>query len=243
MKKIIRKWYEKIGFPEKYNPEFEKILETETLFEETIDEYNIECKNGRKNFLMFLYFLEDLEKKYREKGIPEEIFLATARDMVYWTNVWSDIKGELWQEEILWLKFHLSFRLFTLGRVQFCMSRFKKDYPEYGIKAGDGVVDIHIPAMGPLDISECEKSIKAAGEFFEKYFPEFKYKFYSCNSWLLDETLSEFLKADSNILKFQKLFKIIETQKSYGLLGFVFKWDTRIENLRNYEATSNSHKR
>ena len=61
----------------------------------------------------------------------------------------------------------------------------------------------------------------------------------SCDSWLLDENLSDYLSADSNIIKFASLFDRISREESSSIIKYLFKWDTTPENLI-YEAPTSS---
>ncbi len=235
IKAVIKKWYAYLRFPKKYDEQFKNILETEEIDETiTAENYDISEKNGRKNLLMNLYFLEELEKKYIEKGIPKAIFDDTFSDIVRWTKVWSDLKGELWLEEQHWLKLHFSFKLFKIGRLQFYMSNADNDFPDLGIKSDMPMLDVHIPRTGPLDPYECEKSFDMAKAFFGKFFPEFEYEHFKCFSWLLDKTLLQFLKPDSNIAKFQQMFTVIQSFDTQSFLGFVFRWNITAEDLPDF---------
>ena len=56
-KNIIEKWYKRIGFPSSYDNEFYKALdEYEINTELKIEDYDLKCEDGKKNFLYFLYF-------------------------------------------------------------------------------------------------------------------------------------------------------------------------------------------
>ncbi|MBQ2881672.1 MAG: hypothetical protein IJE40_05340, partial [Clostridia bacterium] len=73
---IIEKWYKKIGFPRHYDKEFYEALKTITVDTSIcVEEYNLKETDGKKNFLYFLYFCEDLERRYKEKGIGEDILM------------------------------------------------------------------------------------------------------------------------------------------------------------------------
>ena len=78
---------------------------------------------------------------------------------------------------------------------------------------------------------ECEESFNLSKEFFKKYFPEFDYKCYFCHSWLLDPTLRELLKPDSNIIKFQNRFDIIDPHESTAGIKLIFDANTDYENV------------
>ena len=236
-KKIIEKWYKQLGFAPEYDREFYELLgHTDIDPTQTAESYCTGVHDGGEALLMQLYFLEAAKKQYAERGIPDEIFYDTMHDIVRWTDTCHELTGRLCQSELLWLRLHLTLRLFKLGRLQFCMQEFDKAYPDFGIKSGDRFLDVHIPAEGPLDIGECEKSFRAAIEFFAKFFPEFEYKYFSCFSWLLDETLLKYIKPDSNIIRFGRLFVPIDRVAADDILKYTFSRAATRENLDGYTA-------
>jgi len=233
VKEIIKNWYDRLQLPEEYRYEFNKAL-AKTPVSDAIEigTYDLEETDGKRNLLSCLFLCESLKERYAEKGIDEKILLDTLSDIGVWLDVWSEIKGELYLSELPWLQHHLSMRLFRLGRLQFLMTQCRKDYPEYGLKSGDPVIEVHVPASGALTVESCEESIAMAREFFAKYFPEFNYRYFVCRSWLLDSTLRDFLPEDSNILQFQKMFVTVDCEPSNSILRFVFKWNTNARNLK-----------
>ncbi len=237
-KEIVLKWYNKLCFPKHYDEDFYRILESYEIDKTlTIDNYDLNSKDGKKNFLFFLYFCEETERIYKEKGISTEILLDTLADIPRWLDIWSGLKGELYLGELDWLSYHLKAKLFKLGRLQFCFSN-SYEFPKIGVKKGDAVVDTHIPAAGPLDIKECQKSFDFAREFFAKYFPEKEWKVFTCHSWLLGEDLKELLNENSNILKFQKLFTIDSQHETDSILSYTFRWKIKREEINDVEVSS-----
>ena len=238
VEKIIKKWYETLEFSKEFDEEFYSYLESIKIS----DSININTykpgKNGKRDLLSFLYMCEDLKDKYKEMKIPESILIDTLKDIERWTNTWSDIKGKLYLGECSWLSRHLSMKLFKLGRLQFCMGQAEENIEKFGVLKGDNILEVHIPECGPLLIEECEKSIKMAREFFEEFFPDFKYKCFTCHSWLLDENLKEIIKPESNILKFQSLFEKICDEESDAILKYVFNWNTTRRKLKKEVALS-----
>ncbi|MBR3594122.1 MAG: amidohydrolase family protein [Clostridia bacterium] len=229
---VAEKWYKKLGFPSRFDKEFRKALsETPVSDAVTVEDFKSGTE-GKRNLITALWLCEELAEKYRQKGIAEEVLLDTLSDLVIWTETWSDIKGELYLGENEWLARHLGMRLVKLGRLQYCMAESEHDIEKYGIKKGDAVLEVHIPAVGPLSADECVSSLAAAKPFFAKYFPDFEYSVRTCHSWLLDPTLSEVLKEGSNILKFQELFDIVHTEKADDIIRYVFPWDTDRHNIR-----------
>ena len=237
-KEIIKKWYQKLGFSKKYDEEFYEAVENIKISDAiSIEDYDTNSKDGKRNLLSYLFMCEELEKRYRKKGIDESILIDTLKDIPIWTNIWSGLKGELWLEELPWLKRHLEMRLFKLGRLQFCMAKAEHDIGDK-ISDGENMVEIYIPECGPLDVEECRKSIKMAKEFFEKFYPEYDFKYFTCHTWLLDKTLKELLRENSNILKFQELFDVVSDDKSDAILGYVFRWKADRDDIKTMPSSS-----
>ena len=236
-KTVIRKWYDKLGFPSLYDGQFADALDripiSDTLTPETFDWSG---EDGQQNLLSVLYMCEGLSRRYAQLGIPEEILMDTLADVVRWLDVWSDIKGQMYLGEMGWLRWHFLMKIFKLGRLQFLIGYAKRDIPERGVQTGDPILDIHIPNAGPLTPEECDRSLKMALEFFPKYFPEHIFTVFTCYSWLLDDTLKGFLPESSNILRFQNRFTPVARTCSDALLGFVFGWQTTREQLQNRPA-------
>ena len=237
-KNIIKKWYDALSFSKKYDEEFGKALEAAEISDTVnIDDYDLNSTDGKRNLLSFLFMCEALEKRYIEKGIDRSILMDTLKDLTIWTDTWSDLKGRLYLGELTWVNRHMDMKLFKLGRLQFCMGKAEKNI-EGKMTEGENVIEIHIPEGEPLDVDECRRSIKRAAEFFKKYFPEFEYTHFTTHTWLLDKTLKEILKPESNILKFQQLFEVVSEDKSDAILGYVFKWKTTREDVKKCDCTS-----
>lgn len=238
VKTVIEKWYKKLDFSPVYDAEFYEILNDVKIPDTvSIDNYNLDCKDGKRNFLSVLYMCERLEDFYKRHSLPEDVLLDTLGDIKVWTRTWSNVKGCLYLGQLGWLCLHLSGKLFKLGRLQFCMDSFPVDLPEYGLKKGDDVVAIHIPKGGKLDIDECKKSMKLAKEFFEKYF-DYSFEYFTCHSWLLDDTLKKYLPEKSNIVLFGNQFEKISSEKDDAILRYVFAWNTNSENISDAPCNS-----
>jgi hypothetical protein len=244
VKNTVKKWYYRLDFPSNMDKDFERLLyDTELNDALTIGSYDTKEKDGGKNLLYFLFFCERLSQKYKEKGISDEILLATLSDIVTWTKTWSELKGTLYLGELEWLKHHLQMRLFKLGRLQFCIADSKFDIPEKGLLRGTPVIEVHIPEGEPLSEDSCVASLDMARDFFERYFPDVRYSLFTCHSWLLDSSLSEFLSRDSNILKFADLFKIVRQDPSDAIFGYLFRWGVKREEIKDITPSSSFAKK
>ncbi len=147
----------------------------------------------------------EARSRYREKGIPDSIFLDTMSDI----KIWCENAGNKGIKNYGWLKNHLRLELFRLGRLQFQLYECKNrtlNYKRLPFSYGERVIYVHIPQGERLDREKCLESFRTAEEFFKRYFPEYKYKWYFCESWLLYEGNKEFMTKDSNILAFASIF-------------------------------------
>lgn len=146
-------------------------------------------------------------KKYKAKNIPDPVFYDTLSDIGIWCRD-DDNKG---LKNYLWIQHHVAFELFKIGRLQFEILKCSNptlNYSKLPFKRGDTVINIHIPACGKLDINECKKSLYDAVSFFKTYFPELKWEYFLCESWLVYGNNDKFMDKNSNILNFTKLFTV-----------------------------------
>lgn len=67
----------------------------------------------------------------------------------------------------------------------------------------DPVLGVHIAKGLPLDVKECAAAYAMARDFFRIYFPETRFRGFTCASWLLDPVLAKILEPTSNIWQFQ----------------------------------------
>ena len=236
---IIEKWYKKLAFPKEYDSAFYSALKKYHISDAIdISTYDLGETDGLRNLLSFLYMCEGLAKRYEEKGIPEEILLATLHDLVLWTDAWSEVKGETYLGELIWLAQTMRMRLFRLGSLEFMAGKAHADCEALGLKAGDPIVEIHIPSGADLSPEACRASMAQAVDFFAKYFPEYRFAHFTCHSWLLDPALDNLLPPTSNIIRFRDMFTPISADESDAALRYVFKWNTNRRNLRSAVAAS-----
>ncbi len=225
-KYIIKKWYEALGFPKEYDAEFYAILDSASLEGVDTAENYVYDKDTGKNLCAYLYFCEAVSEQYSKLGIGDEILMDTLSDIVVWTKIYYGMWGKVGFAEVNWIRRHLTFKLFKLGRLQFEISAAEADVSEYNTKAGDPILAVHIPGVGPLTKEDALVSFDKAREFFKEYFPAYEYKCFTCHSWLLDPTLKKYLRDGANILRFAELFTPIKSDVSDELLKYIFRRDT-----------------
>ncbi len=170
------------------------------------------------NLYLYLRLLEDTYKKYEERGIGRDIFIGTMRGFSSVCRL-PLARGEgfgLAQPgHRVWMRLLVDGELYKLGRLQFQMSVAQKDIETLAvsIKEGERCLNVHIPRYEPFEDDLCEESFARAREFFKKFYGMEKPVFL-CSSWLLYPWLSEVLPQDSNLVKFQKRFEIIDVAET-----------------------------
>ena len=148
----------------------------------------------------------EARERYRSAGIADSIFLDTMSDI----KIWCENNGNKGLKNSGWLKNHVSLELFRLGRLQFQIYPCKNKTLLYGklpFGYGEKLIYVHIPQGERLAREKCIDSFCMADEFFRRHFPDYSYKWYFCESWLLFDGNSDFMAQDSNILAFASLFE------------------------------------
>lgn len=230
---IIKRWCSRLPFSENYLAEINS-----WLADPAVDIPNNFSDNPQKNLLAALYRCDALEQEYQRRGIDTAVLLNTLEDIVRWVDIWYDLTGTVGLMETDWLSRHFDCRLFGLGRLQFCMGNSDHAIPAAGVSEGTPILEVHIPANGPMRFDDCVQSVALARRFFAAHFPEYPYRCFTCHSWLLDPTLKHFLKEGSNILQFQQLFQVVQNDASDAALKYIFHWNTTRESLPDCEAGS-----
>jgi hypothetical protein len=182
-----------------------------------------------KHFYVYAYLalLDDVLGYHAGRGIPQDVSWETLGDIGRKLDVDRQMRFQGWPVLQQWLTLHVRGGIYELGRLQH--------------QRGDGTVDLHIAESGPLTPAAVDASLARAREFFPRHFPEERYEWFACGSWLLDPQLAEYLPEDSNIVRFQRRFELDppreETDDEGGsgdedVLRFVFQTlDTQIDRL------------
>ncbi len=126
-------------------------------------------------------------------------------------RIWCENCNNAGLNNIDWLQNHIAFKLFRIGRLQFQFFTYENSEASDSLlpfSTGEKLVYIHIPQGEKLTQENCVQSIKSATLFFERHFPEYRYDYYFCESWLLYENNVCFMNERSNIVKFMSLFDI-----------------------------------
>ena len=167
----------------------------------------LEKHNHITRLAVILTLAVRVKDEYEKAGISEEIYYDTMSDI----KIWCMSNGNKGLKNYRWLKNHVSFELFRIGRLQFQLYESNNKtllYSKLPFSYGDKLIYIHIPEGEKLEKSKCLESLEKADEFFRTYFTDYCYKYYFCESWLLFEGNRNFMAKDSNIVAFMSLFKL-----------------------------------
>ena len=183
-------------------------------------------------FFVFSLFaaLDDVLAYHRSLGIPDKQSSAVLGDLGRHLRVFRrtfDIGGLHVQ---WWFRGHFTGLLYDFGRLQFNRGRYTVDpadarAADSPIEAGDFCLHCHIPESGPLLPAEVAASFARAQEFFARYYPDEPYTTAMCSSWLLDDQLADYLPADSNMVRFLRLWHLVGAPSpgDGAVLDFVFR--------------------
>lgn len=163
---------------------------------------------------------EDTLSRYRKKGIPDDIFYDTMHDITIWSNNCNRDFGLPGIENLNWIQNHLVPNIYRIGRLQYQFSEVyfptyvqAKELRRAPVRRKEPCINIHIPAGMPLDEAECTDSIEASKRFFGTFYPDYNYRYYFCESWLLDPQNHNVMQTGSNILKFAERFEIVSSHR------------------------------
>ena len=129
--------------------------------------------------------------------------------------------------QMVWGAYFMRCALVSIGRLEYeCGLKERHEY-DHLFGGETCYISIHIPpSENGLRDEEVDESVRLAVEHLEDYFPQTKgkKKVFLTRTWLLSPELGEMLKPDSNIMKFQNRFTLLETYpENSAFLSFVFK--------------------
>ncbi len=208
------------------------------------ENYLINLKNPYTGFMILIYKIVDLDVMYKEKELPEDVFLDTLSDLILRQKMYFKQYNQLGlsEEDMCWLKHIYYLNIFKLGALQYeianmsyleCPDDIGLDETKKRLPEGSPIFKIHIRRNVDLSEEEVDKSFDLSKQFFKTYYPEYEYLAYTCNSWMLYSKNSLLLSPQSNILNFSNRFELIcETQRKDMAIKYIFGRD--YENIEDY---------
>lgn len=178
---------------------------------------------GRYFYLaVLLACLPDVRRFHADHGVPDEVAWATLGDVGEKVGLHRRFHGVGGLDRQNWLTLHFRGVLYALGRLQFNLTEIPAG--TRGLTAGAPALGVHIPETGPMSPEACDESFRRAPGFFARHLGV-ECRFAICGSWLLDDQLAEYLPATSNIIRFQRRFRLIPdtSDGDADIIGFVFR--------------------
>lgn len=160
------------------------------------------------------------------RGIGEEHTYTALADLGQQLWVYRQTFGEFGLDNQQWLTTAWSGTLFWLGRLQANLLRYDQGH----------VISIHIPQSGPLVPGQVTASFARARKFFATHFPDAPAHALHCDSWLLDPQLAQVLAPESNIVRFQRRWHLLDAsrQADAAIVYFVFAYRPRPGQAPDY---------
>lgn len=171
---------------------------------------------------LYLAILPRVRQYHAERGIPDDISWRILSDLgksMSGDRILSGMGGL----DVQW-SLPLIFRgvFYRLGRLAFNSTTCPTGQP---LRTGEIALNTHIPSDDRLYPPACDESFVMARKFFSEHFPQ-KPVVFTCHSWLMDDQLAEYLPADSNLVRFQRRFRLLPTRHEISdrvILQLVFQ--------------------
>lgn len=166
--------------------------------------------NGMKMLTCMLLCALETRKHYQKMGIADSVFLATMDCFPRFVREHRESYGCYGFDRDFWTVRQLSCVLFRIGLLEYELEYRK--------------ICLHIPTGAHLIPEAIDASLEEAQIFLAQFFPEWASAPKECHSWLLSPQLPTLLPEESNILKFQRRFRVTpEPEQTKEFLAWVFK--------------------
>lgn len=162
--------------------------------------------HGRWFFVhVFLAAAPDVRSWSAARGIPGDVVDATLADLGEKVGLHRVMHGVGGLDKQDWFTLHFRGAVHRLGALQ-----YERVVLARGTVPGveGAALSLHIPAEGPLTPDACEESLRRARAFFPACFPHWPAQRVVCVSWLLDPQLARYLGPETNIMRFQRRFRL-----------------------------------
>lgn len=156
--------------------------------------------DGLKILTCMLAAGQHTHRMYKEKGINDKIFYDTMACFSRFVQENMVSYGKFGFNRDFWTARQLSLVEFRIGTLEY----------EMAVMEEEEVISIHIPSDADITNEKCRSSYLAAREFFKTYFPDYHYKHFACETWLLSPALKEIVAPNSRILEFQNAFRLVK---------------------------------
>ncbi|MGZ0146604.1 acyltransferase domain-containing protein [Kribbella sp. WER1] len=172
----------------------------------------------------FLATLPAVRRYHADRGIPDADSWPSLAVLGAQMANRRELFGEGGLHTQNWVTHHFRGAIYALDRLHFERQRSWYDAPG-GPARDEPVLGLHIPE-GRLTPESVDAALDRARIFFGTHYPDEQYRFATCVSWVLDPQLTDYLSADTNIIRFQQRFTLLpEADKDDGatVVEFLFK--------------------
>ncbi len=233
---------------------FEEICKT--AYSGKAPDYPILCRKPLTRLAIVIKLLCKKYEYYKFLGVPENIIAETFRDVSLRAKIYENKIGKpgISKEDAIWFRHIMNCKIFKIGVLQFQpfemiylddeflgepYMEFSKEQKEK-LPSGTQVINCHIGYSANLSTEAVAKSFSDAQAFFQKIYPEIKFKAFLCYSWLLYPDMLKLLPEDSKIKAFAENFEIIGTvqdneQAFENLFGKAYKLPPKLKNATSLQ--------
>lgn len=151
---------------------------------------------------------------YEKMGVSREIFAATMKFVPRFLATHLKQHGSYAFHWSWWFWRELSMVEYRIGCLEYEL-----------VENGDGSreVSLHIPSDADMSPASVDASFAAFRAFLAEKYPDWTAAPWVCDSWMMSPALQELLPADSNIVGFQRRFRVVHANEdSLGVLDWVF---------------------
>ena len=161
---------------------------------------------------LYLHWIKDAKAAFARRGIAEAVFWDSMTDIGIWSRDYFRKTGLPGIGEPQWVAKSLKLEVIRLGRLQFEPAHLEQTLPvgQRLYPAGTPILHVHIPAETKLEYPSVLDALAQATDFFKNHFT-FDAVLMHCHSWLLSPELTKLLPEASNIIRYQSLFRIYQT--------------------------------
>ena len=137
----------------------------------------------------------------RGRGVERDILTATFKTMSMYLDTNVKRTGRVGVSGYYhWLPLYGRGKLLKIGDFQFEIRSFR----------GENALGVHIPTGTKLDVKENMENFGRAFDFFNKYYSEYDFEGFVCESWLLNPHIEAIMGKKTNITRFGDMFDRFE---------------------------------
>ena len=215
------------------NPYFGNLFPSETtgqsvkIIEMICSEQGVLIDHGYIIMTVFLAAALHTRELYAKAGIDDFIYIDTMGFFKRAVREYKEINGVYGFDRTWWWWRQLSLTIFRIGTLEFemCIVGYPEQFGFHGEK-DIPVLWVHIPSDAVMTREMLDYSYKTAHAFFNKHYPDFKYRCICSAPWFLSPILKSILQPGSKILDFQSDYAITGinvNDQSYFPLVFKLK--------------------